>query len=161
MLFDPYAVDVARSARTEEALLAVPEEARGVLWCGLTEAVAGALELWEQTPPGARYALPSFAVQHAGKRRFEAEALREQTLAGWHRLMGLELRLGVEALEALIYEESARYRALLAEQCGRVGQLYDELKRRAGMGVALWVLYGELRLLRYRASEVVAPLVYD
>ena len=137
------------------------EEARTLLWRGLVEAVAGALELWEQTPPGARHALPSFAVQHAGKRRFDAEALREQTLAGWHRLMGLELRLGVEALEALICEESPRYRALLAEQCGRVGQLYDELKRRAGRGVALSVLYGELRLLRYRVSDVVAPLVYD
>lgn len=87
--------------------------------------------------------------------------LREQTLAGWHRMLGLELRLGVEALEALLYEEDGRYRALLAEQCGRVGQLYEELKRRAGMGVALTVLYGELRLLCYRGSATLAGLVYD
>ena len=50
---------------------------------------------------------------------------------------------------------------MLAEQCARVGQLYSELKRRAGVGVALALLRGELRMLRYRASPVLASLIYD
>ena len=50
---------------------------------------------------------------------------------------------------------------MLAEQCARVGQLYSELKRRAGVGVALALLRGELRMLRYRASSALAPLIYD
>ena len=87
MLFDPYAHDLATAARqprlpgdtlTTSALLAVPTEARTLLWHGLTEAVAGALDLWEQTPPGHRGALPSFSVQHAGKPQFDPAALRSR-----------------------------------------------------------------------------------
>ena len=112
MLFDPYAYDLAppgagaRAARRERQPRArcwrVPEEARALLWRGLREAVEGALDLWEQTPPGDRRVPPSFAVQHAGKPRFDPAHLREQTLAGWHRLLGIELRLAAQALEALI-----------------------------------------------------------
>jgi hypothetical protein len=51
------------------------------------------------------------------------------------------------------------YRARLAEQCGRIGQLYSELKRRAGGWVAEARMHWELRLLRYRASPVLAPLI--
>ena len=54
----------------------------------------------------------------------------------------------------------ARYEKLLGEQCARIGQLYAELKRRAGACLALTLLRGELRLLRYRASAALAPLVY-
>jgi hypothetical protein len=170
MPFDPYAHDLARSRRktpsgaaklAAEALLAVPLEVRAVLWRGLVDALSASLAHWEQTPPGHRSALPSFAVQHAGQPRFPAAALRAQSLAGWHRLMGLELRLAVEALEALLYSEAAAYRALLAEQCARVGQLYSELKRRAGEVAALAIVRWELRLLRYRASPALASLIYD
>jgi hypothetical protein len=122
---------------------------------GLLEAAEGALDLWEQTPPGARREPLPFPVRHAGQPYFHPDHLREQTLAGWHRLMGIELRLAVQALEALIQQDEARYRAYLAEQCVRVGQLYDELKRRAGAWVAQALVRGELRLLRYRASPVV------
>ncbi|HLV97247.1 MAG TPA: hypothetical protein VKT82_01100, partial [Ktedonobacterales bacterium] len=48
-----------------------------------------------------------------------------------------------------------------AEQCARVGQLYAEMERRAGGWVAWALLHWELRLLRYRASSVLAPLIYD
>ncbi len=169
MLFDPYAADLARSARRSplagaalavEEPAALPDEALAVLWQGLMEAVEGACDLWERTPPGHHSPPPLFTVQHAGKPYFNSAALREQTLAGWHRLMGLELRLAVQALEALALAESELYRALLAEQCARVGQLYDELKRRAG-AFALHIFRWEVRLLRYRASPVVAPLIYD
>jgi hypothetical protein len=143
------------------ALLEVPQEARAFLWRGLMEAAEGALDLWEQTPPRHRGAVPSFPVRHAGQQRFNPDDLRCQTLEGWHRLTGLEVQLAVEALEALIQTDEARYRALLAEQCARVGQLYSELKRRAGVGVALALLRGELHKLRYRASPVLASLTYD
>jgi hypothetical protein len=42
-----------------------------------------------------------------------------------------------------------------------VGQLYSELKRRAGVSLALCIVRGELRMLRYCASPTLAPLIYD
>ena len=164
MLFDPYAYDLTTSANRPplpDALLDVPHDARAVLWHGLTQAVAGAVEVWERTPPGHQGAPSPFAVQHTGKRRFSPAALRRQTLAGWHRVVGIELRLAVEALEALALAESAVQRDRLAEQCARVGQLYTEMERRAGAWVALTLVRWELRLLCYRASPVVASLVYN
>jgi hypothetical protein len=101
-----------------------------------------------------------FPVRHVGQPYFHPDHLREQTLAGWHRMMGIELRLAAQALEALIQEDEAHYHEYLAEQCVRVGQLYDELKRRAGARVAQALVRGELRLLRYRASPTLAPLIY-
>ncbi|HEY7358574.1 MAG TPA: hypothetical protein VH590_18965 [Ktedonobacterales bacterium] len=175
MLFDPYAYDLARSARPaapssgagaaliEAALLAVPQEARQMLWRGLREAASGALDVWERTP-GHSGAPPVLAVQHAGKPQFQASMLRAQTLANWHRLMGLELRLAVEALERLtvaVAANVARAWARLAEQCARVGQLYSELARRAGEVTAQAIVRWELRLLRYRSSPVLAPLIYN
>ncbi len=170
MLFDPYTYDLTISARqaapaaalpSDEALLAAPAAVRDLLWQGLTEAVAGALDVWVFTPAGHQSALPVYAVQHAGKPYFDAAALREVTLPGWHRLVGIELRLAAEALEALALAESATQRERLAEQCARVGQLYAELERRAGAWVARALLRWELRLLRYRASPTLAPLIYN
>ena len=103
MLFDPYAYDLARPAQQTAltatrwpptALLEVPQEARALLWHGLMEAVEGALDLWEQTPPGIGRAVPSFPVQHAGQQRFNPDDLRAQTLAGWHRLIGHRVTVG-------------------------------------------------------------------
>jgi hypothetical protein len=173
MLFDPYAYDLARSARqsapmsgaalAEVALLEVPQEARQMLWQGLSEAVSGSLDLWEQTPAARRSALASSVVQHAGQPQFQEHLLPQQPLANCHRLLGIELRLGVEALERLALSAGASGRewARLAEECARVGQVYRELKRRAGQMVALAILRWELRVLRYRASPVVAPLIYQ
>jgi hypothetical protein len=169
MPFDPYTYDLARlrrktpsgAALAAEVLLAVPLEVRAVLWRGLVDALSASLAHWEQTPPGHRSAPPALAVQHVGKRRFPPAALRAQSLVGWHRLMGLELRLAADALEALLCSEAAVYRALLAEQCARVGQLYAELARRAGEVVAVSLVRWELRLLRYRASPALAALIYD
>ncbi len=123
-------------------------------------AVEGALDLWEQMPPGVHRAPLPLPVQHVGKPRFDPKHLRAQTLAGWHPLAGIELRLAAQAMEALALGD-ADYQAMLAEQCARVGQLYSELKRRAGMSVALAMLRGDLRLLRYRESPALAGLAYD
>ena len=175
MLFDPYTYDLTTSARqpsqpgagargaalAADVLLEVPQQARSVLWHGLTSAVSGALDVWERTPSGRQRVLPAFSVQHAGKRRFHPADLRQHSLASWHRLLGIELRLAVEALEALIQRDEAIYRAALAEQCARVGQLYSELARRAGEWVAEALLRWELRLLRCRASPALAPLIYN
>jgi hypothetical protein len=169
MLFDPYTYDLTSAHQPEpsgaalaaDALLAVPAGARDVLRQGLTEAVEGALDLWERVPCGHQAAPPPCAVQHAGKRRFAPAALRAQTLSGWHRLTGIELRLAAEALEALALAEDAAQRERLAEQCARVGQLYSEMERRANEWVARALLGWELKLLRYRASPVVSTLVYD
>jgi hypothetical protein len=169
MLFDPYAADLARSANQSplpgtslaaDVLLAVPLAARGVLWAGLTEAVGEALTFWERTPAGGAAEPPSFPIQHAGKRSFNPADLHQQTLANWHRLTGLELRLAVQALEALLQADTPLARAMLAEQCARVGQLYSELERRAGADIARCILRWELRLLRYRSSPVLASLIY-
>jgi hypothetical protein len=170
MSFDPYAYGLShliipppagRPTRAAEPLLAVPEAARRWLWRGLLEAVDGALDLWERTPPGQRQPSP-FSVQHAGAPAFDPAALRQQTLAGWHRLVGIELRLAAQRLEALLVTAEPEVQwALLAEQCARVGQLYAELLRRTQAWVAEALLRWELRLLRYRASPVLAPLIYD
>jgi hypothetical protein len=98
-------------------------------------------------------------VQHAGKRHFQAEALREQTPSGWHRLVGIELRLAAGASEALVLADSDIQRERLAEQCARVGQRYAEMERRAGAWVAQALLRWELHLLCYRASPVLAALL--
>jgi hypothetical protein len=169
MLFDPYTYDLTSSPRQEgprqaalaaDVLLAVPLAARGVLWAGLTAAVGEALAHWERIPAGGAAEPPTFPIQHAGKRSFNPADLRQQTLAGWHRLTGIELRLGVQALEALLQADTPLARAMLAEQCARVGQLYSELERRAGADIARCILRWELRLLRYRASPVLASLLY-
>jgi hypothetical protein len=171
MSFDPYAYDLAQVATrpalagvtlAEQTLLAVPEEARRLLRRGLLEAIAGPLDLWERTPAGRPRQPPPFNIQHAGKLYFHPAALRQQTRENWHRLMGIELRLAAQMLEALLIDEdTAIYRARLAEQCGRIGQLYNELKRRVGEALALALFQWEVRILRYRASAVVGPLIYD
>ncbi|HEU5369008.1 MAG TPA: hypothetical protein VFU69_11110 [Ktedonobacterales bacterium] len=168
MPFDPYAYDLANpaqpssspSGRAAAAPRALPAEAQYILWQGLRAAATDALDLWDNTPPGSKRQPPAFPVRHAGKPSFHPAALRQQTLAGLHRLLGIEIRLAAQALEALILTgEAAAYRARLAEQCGRVGQLYSELARRAGVGAALAVLRWELGLLRYRASPVLSRLL--
>lgn len=168
-LFDPYGYDLNRPAPRlplpavahADALLGIPQATRDIFWRGLSRALEGALALWEQTPPGVKREPPVFPVQHAGRPCFDEAWLRQQSQENWHRLMGLELRITVQALEALVQVEDFRYRQMLGEQCTRVGQLHREMERRAGAWVARALLQWELRLLRYRASSVVGPLVYE
>ncbi|HEY7356428.1 MAG TPA: hypothetical protein VH590_08170 [Ktedonobacterales bacterium] len=167
MPFDPYAFDLSRAAKQPAPAAeaderpAVPEEAQQHLCRALLRAIEQALDLEERVPPGHRSAPPALPVQHAGKPRFDPDLLAQQTLPGWHRLVAIELRLAVLALEALCcVPEDRAYQDLLAEQCARVGQLYHELKRRAGACFALHILRWELRLLRYRASSVINDLLF-
>jgi hypothetical protein len=168
MSFDPYALDVSTAARRPttrpagaDDLLAVPQEAQRILSRALMRAIEGALDLWERTPAGHRAALPAFDIQHAGRPRFNPDDLRQQTLEGWHRLVRIELHLAVRVLEAQCSApEDARYQYLLAEQCTRVGQLYNELKRRVGEVFAPHILQWELHLLRYCASSVINELLF-
>jgi hypothetical protein len=74
-------------------------------------------------------------------------------LSDWHRFTGLELRLAVEALEALLQEDQPIYRQMLAEECERVGQLFSEMQRRANGWIAKALLAWELKLLHYRSPE--------
>ena len=170
MIFDPYGYDLSRqqpqlplpaAAQAANHLLGIPQEARDVYWRGLSRALEGALTLWEQTPPGVKREPPIFTVQHAGRPAFDKAMLRQQSLENWHRLMGLELRIGVQALEALTQEEEPRYRQMLDEMCTRVGQLYREMERRTWAWFAKALLIWELQMLLYRASPTVGPLVYD
>lgn len=172
MVFDPYAYDLNHSTHQPDqpsdplaagALLEVPHDARQPLWRGLMGAAEGALALREQMPPGVKHEPPIFTVQHTGQPRFNDADLRQQSLENWHRLMGVELRIGAQALEALILtDDYETYYPMLAEQCARVGQLYSEMERRAWRWFATALLQWELKmLLRYRASPVVSPLVYE
>ena len=170
MPFDPYAFDLSHAAKQRAAraainlddeLLSVPEEAQRSIYRALMQAIEEALDLEERTPTGHHSQPPAFPVQHAGKPRFNPDDLRQQTLPGWHRLVAIELRLAVLALEALrCLPEDRTYQDLLAEQCARVGQLYAELKRRAGTCFALHILRWELRLLRYRDSPTINALLF-
>lgn len=149
-------------ALLDALLIAVAPEASYPLWQGLTRAVEGALWLWESSPAGSRREPPPLALQHVGLPHFNPRDLCQQTLEGIHRLLRLELPLAVDVLEALLCGKNEdAYQVLLAEQCTRVGQLYAELKRRAGKVFALLIFQWELRLLRYRASSVVAPMIFS
>jgi len=132
------------AASLDALLIAVAPEARYPLWQGLTRAVEGTLWLWESSPAGSRREPPPLALQHVGLPHFNPRDLCQQTLEGIHRLLRLELPLAVDVLEALLCarnetEAETSYQMLLAEQCTRVGQLYAELKRRAGKVFALLI----------------------
>jgi hypothetical protein len=166
MVFDPYGYDLARSAQQRaqaaQTVPPLPPEAHAIFWRGLRVAVEEALDLWERTPAGARREPPPLVIQHAGQPLFHPDFLRQQTRKGWHRLMGIELQLTAQVLEALILtQHTETYQRLLAEQCARVSQLYGEMARRVGAGLACALLLGELRRLRYRASRLLAPLAYN
>jgi hypothetical protein len=139
----------------------VPEEAQKTLAQGLFKALQPSLDHLEATPADARREPPGFPFQHLGQPHFKAADLPPQTLEGIHRLLGLELRLGADLLEALFMRvDDVVYQPLLVEQCTRIGQLYAELKRRSWAWFALKTLDWELRLLRYRASSAVADLLF-
>jgi hypothetical protein len=170
MIFDPYAYDLRRSASMPAlaapggvagALPPLSSDALQTIWHGLMQAVEGTLALWEQTPTATKHELPVFTVQHAGQPLFDPAWLRQQSQANWHRLMGIEARLAAQALEALILDDTQEHREMLAEECARIGQLHHEMTRRAGEEIALPILRFELRVLRYRASPTLAPLIYS
>ena len=87
--------------------------------------------------------IPDAAIDGKERGRCQPDAVREQEeAAGGQR--GAQPRV----------EE------VLIAHCTRLGQLYREMQRRLGPGIALPMLIWELRVLRHRGSRVVAPLVW-
>jgi hypothetical protein len=139
----------------------VPEEARTLLWQGFLQALDPVVSFWEQTPAGTRHALPPPVLEHWGE-RFDEAVLSRQALETMRRVWRIECALAADVLEALILEgNSAKYLPLLTACCTRIGQIYSEIKRRCGLLFAILTLRWELKLLGYRGSLVVAPLLFE
>ena len=133
---------------------------QSLLWSWLVRALDESL--WEMSgwfppsspalePPEQRVPLP-----------FPADLLAQRPLEGLRRLLRLEARLAVEALEIVVLSrvEQPHAHALLSAHCTRMGQVYLEMQRRLGAGFALPLLIWELRVLRHRHSPVAAPLAF-
>ena len=163
----------ARPALWRE-LRAVLEASNSALPDGVHKAEADSQR--QTTPPGAsteagatggawagrapREPLP-FIYQHYARPRFQQEQPSRLDLAGWHKKLRLALWMAAEALDALCALPKAdEYVTLLAEQCAWIGQLYADLKRRAGPFFAPVIFQGEARLLQHRASAVVTDLLF-
>ena len=131
-----------------DPLAGVPSEIQALLWSGLVRSLDASL--WERVdvsgqrspqpePPRVRQALPPI----------DARSLRALAIAGLRRLLRLELRLAVKALEAWVSSpgEARTAGAMLAAHCTRAGQVYTQLQRRLGACVALPLLGLEFHLL--------------
>ena len=144
-----------------DPLTGVPQEAQSWLWNGLLQAVEETV--WDRaacpprqppdiTPP----------VSRPGQPRYNEALLRPITLAGLRRMLRLEVQLALEALEAWLLAPRGGHAPLilLREHADRIGCLYSALCRCVGVMLALLFLRWELKLLRYRGSEAVAPLAF-
>lgn len=143
-------------------LAGVPEEARALLWQGMLHAVDQVIGLCEQTPPGTRHVLPPRVLEHCGE-RFNEALLSQQPLDTMRQVWRIEHSLAADALEALILDKdhSAEYAPIFIACCTRIGQIYSEIKRRFGMLFALLTLRWETRVLLYRGSLVIEPLLFE
>ncbi len=145
-----------------DPLAGVPEEARTLLWQGFVRALDPVIWCWEQTPPGARHALPPRVLEHVGERFNEAMVAQQQ----WKTLCNvwrIEFWQAADVLETWMLDGKAKtdYLPLLAACCTRIGQIYREIKRRGGLTFARSMLEWELKMLCYRGSLVVAPLLFE
>ncbi len=149
-------------AAVRDPLVGVPEEARTLLWQGFVRALDPVVWMWEQTPAGTRHALPPRVLKHVGE-RFNEAALSRQPWETMRRVWRIEFWQAADVLEALLLDgsDSAEYLPLLAACCTRIGQIYREIKRRCGVLFALLILRWEVKLLSYRSSLVVAPLLFE
>ncbi len=103
----------------------------------------------------------AFLVQHLGRPRFHPVNLWEQDQKGIDNLLRCALWRAIDALEAAaLLPETGVYLSILAEQCAQFERVYQHLKRRAGWFAALWIAYGELRLLRHRGSRAIEQLLF-
>ncbi|HEU5200809.1 MAG TPA: hypothetical protein VFU32_14315 [Ktedonobacterales bacterium] len=144
-----------------DPLAGVPVEARTLLWQGMLKAVEPVVWLCEQTPPGTSHALPPRVLEHCGE-RFNDALLPRQRWEHMRRVWRIEFSITADVLEALLLDgDEAEYAPLLAACCTRIGQIYNEIKRRCGVLFALLLLRWEVKLLGYRGSLVVAPLLFE
>ncbi len=145
-----------------DPLAGVPEEARTLLWQGFVRALEPVIWFWERTPAGTKHALPPRVLEHCGERFNEAMVARQQwkTLC---KVWRIEFWQAADVLEALILNErdSATSLRLLTACCTRIGQIYRVVEQRGGALFARTMLEWELKLLRYRGSLAVAPLLFE
>ncbi len=82
---------------------------------------------------------------------------------GIDRLLRQALWRAVDALEAAaLVPPGEDYLALLVEQGLQFERVYQALKRRANSRcIALWIIQGEVKLLRHRGSAVIESLLFD
>ncbi len=94
---------------------------------------------------------------------FDPTLLRKLAREALRKMLRVEIRLALEALEVFMLSRSpsatALAFALVQAHCAHIGQLYRELCYRV-YDLAWLDLLWELRLLRHRASQVVAPLLW-
>ncbi len=152
----------SEQAAFSDPLAEVPAEARRFLWQGMLRAVDQVLGFCEQTPPGARHLLPPRVLTHCGP-RFNPAMLTRLEKDAMRRVYRIEHSLAADALEAWILDpdNGAEYARLFMAHCTRIGQIYSEIKRRWGMSFALSTLHLELKMLRYRGSLVIEPLLFE
>jgi hypothetical protein len=145
-----------------DPLAGVPVEIRSFLWRWLLRALDDSL--WE-----ADGLLVTFRptqddlAERACPAPFDPAALRTLARETLRRLLRVEVRLALEALEVALLTRSQTACsfafALMQAHCTHIGQLYRELVVRVG-ATALLFLGWELRLLRHRGSGAVAPLIW-
>jgi hypothetical protein len=145
-----------------DPLVGVPEEVRTLLWQGFLKALEPVIWFWERTPAGTKHALPPRVLEHCGERFNEAMVARQQ----WKTLCNvwrIEFWQAADVLEAWLLDErdSATYLRLLTACCTRIGQIYRAVEQRGGLLFARTMLEWELKLLCYRGSLVVAPLLFE
>ena len=149
----------SEQAALRDPLEGVPAEARTLLCQGFIRALDPVVWVWEQTPAGARHPLPPRVLDRFGE-RFNDAALPRQSMEHMRRVWRIEITLAADLLEAQILDgANDAYTPLLTACCTRIGQIYNEIKRRCGLLFALLTLRWELRLLGYRGSPAVAPLL--
>jgi hypothetical protein len=116
-------------------------------------------------PPERRRLIPKpLSEQERGRPSAQETALRcAQGQPGIDRLLRQALWRAVDALEAAaLVPPGEDYLALLVEQGLQFERVYQALKRRANSRcIALWIIQGEVKLLRHRGSAVIESLLFD
>ena len=150
------------AAAVRDPLAGVPEEARTLLWQGFLKALEPVIWFWERTPPGTRHALPRRVLEHCGE-RFNGAMIARQQWKTLRNIWRIEFWQAADVLEALILDErdSATHLRLLTACCTRIGQIYRVVEQRGGLRFARTMLEWELKLLCYRGSRAVAPLLFE
>ena len=144
--------------RRAELLAGIALEARPAVWERLRAALDATRLPWIPTPAS----LPTPDLEMLTPPPLDEATLRGLSLAAWHRLVALEGQMTMDTVLAVAVQVTQRevLLARLVAHCARLGQLYAEIRRRAGQFFALPLLEWDLSLLRYRFTHAVASLLY-
>jgi hypothetical protein len=149
-------------ALSAELLAGIPSEIRSLVWRWLLRALDDAL--WDADGPLA-FACPTQEdlPERVCPAPFDPDALRPLAREVLRRLLRVEVRLALAALEVAVLTRSpsayAQASALVQAHGTHIGQLYRALCERIH-DLAWLDLLWELRLLRHRGSGAVAPLIW-